>query len=352
MTKKDKMYLADISKDRNNNLDIMRFMAALMVIFSHALPISRGAAYADILSEWTDGRLSFGALAVGIFFVSGGFLIAKSAERKNNYADYFKARCIRIFPQLIFVTVVLALFAGPILSVLSPGEYYSSPGTWRYLLNGIFVLQHNLPGVFTENIYGATVNGPLWTLPVEFLCYIMCFMALKLGILSKKGFRFTILPAIIVGIISTCFASTFLITVIRPVMLFYIGMGMYVYRDKILMDDRLGILSCVLFAGCVLIKADMAAMYLFFPYMIYYLAFGLKYKCSNFGRRGEFSYGMYLWGWPAGQIVCMAAGGEMNWMLNAVLASVIAILLGVVNYYVVDCNINRLQKKISTGKQS
>lgn len=345
MTERNKTYLSEIAKGRNNNLDIMRFIAAMLVIFSHSVPISMGAERADAISEWTDGRLSFGAIAVGVFFVTGGYLIAGSAERKNTVKAFFKARCSRIFPQLIFVTVLMTFIVGPIISGLTMGEYYRSSGSWKYLLNSVFILQHNLPGVFDGNIYGNTVNGPLWTLPVEFMCYIMCFIAYKIRIMSKEVFKFTIPIAIIMAILSIISGNVFMITVLRPVILFYIGMGIYVYRSKIEINSLIGTISILLFIFCIFIKADSVAMYIIFPYMIYYIAFGLKYKFYNFGKRGEFSYGMYLWGWPVAQTICMIFGGEMHWLLNAVLTSIVASILGIVNYYVIDYNINRLQKK-------
>ena len=78
------MYLSELSRDRNNNLDIMRFLAAICVIISHAIPLSKGEEYADFISVYTSGSLSIGGIAVGIFFVAGGFLISKSMERVKN----------------------------------------------------------------------------------------------------------------------------------------------------------------------------------------------------------------------------------------------------------------------------
>ncbi len=340
------MYLSEFTKGRNNNLNILRFIAAVCVIVSHSIPLSRGGDYADGLSVYTGGRLSLGGVAVGLFFVTGGYLIAKSAETKKNFKNYFTARCIRIFPELIFVTVILALLAGPVFSVLTPSNYYKDMGTWKYLLNCIFVLQHNLPGVFVENIYGATVNGPLWTLPVEFMCYIMCFCAYKLKFFSQKKFKYTIPLAVLAGIISTCFFNTFMIAVIRPVLLFYIGMGMYVYRNKIVLEQKMGILSIILFIISILLKADIIAMYFFFPYMVYYIAFGIKYKYDSFGQKWEISYGMYLWGWPVGQTLCMLFGGQMNWVVNMILTLFIAIGLGGVNDYVVNRRIKKYTERV------
>lgn len=40
-----KIVLEEASQDRNNNLNILRFIAAVMVVFCHAYPISIGGGY-------------------------------------------------------------------------------------------------------------------------------------------------------------------------------------------------------------------------------------------------------------------------------------------------------------------
>ena len=75
------MKLSEITRGRENNLDFIRFWAAALVIFCHAFPISLGGENVDILGRLTGSQMHFGNLAVGIFFLYGGFLISKSAER-------------------------------------------------------------------------------------------------------------------------------------------------------------------------------------------------------------------------------------------------------------------------------
>lgn len=36
------IWVCDVIKGRDNNLDLIRFIAAMMVIFSHAFPLSLG----------------------------------------------------------------------------------------------------------------------------------------------------------------------------------------------------------------------------------------------------------------------------------------------------------------------
>lgn len=346
------MYLSELSKDRNNNLDVMRFIAAILVIVSHSIPLSMGEEYTDIISRYTDGMLSLGAISVGVFFVAGGFLISKSMERTKTAGTFFISRCIRIFPPLIFLVFITVFIMGPVITSLTWAEYFTDKNTYLYLLNMLLIPVHNLPGVFEENVYQYAVNGPLWTLPVEFICYVLCFIAYKMKLFQKKNFMFTLPMAAAVCLALIYLDNGFILSVIRPVLLFYIGFGLYVFRDRIKLTARYFWAAVLAFAVLIVMKCDFMAMILVFPYIIFYLAFGCKYKISNFGKYGEFSYGIYLWGWPVGQIICMLHGGTMNWFLNAAEVSVIAILLGIVSYYVVDRNVISYRKKIRLRKQS
>ena len=80
----------------------------------------------------------------------------------------------------------------------------------------------------------------------------------------------------------------------RPVLFFYIGMAMYVYRDKILLSRLYFLLSfavVILFMKIDFIDYDYI-MLLFLPYVFIYLAYGTRLKLYNFGNRYEISYGI------------------------------------------------------------
>ncbi len=347
------MTLKEVSADRNNNLDLIRFCAALLVILCHAYPISMGEGHMDLLGRITGGQIHFGNLAVCIFFLYGGFLIAKSAERLQTAGAYFKARVFRLFPCLIAVTFFLSFLAGPCLTTYSLGEYFSQKGTYLDLLNSIMVLTHNLPGVFEGNIYGQTVNGPLWTLPIEFLCYIMCFLIWGIGLLNEKWMKWTIplFAAGMIGLKLILDPQGLLVSALRPAGLFYAGMLYYVYRDKIRLYWQ-GALLCL----CALVFFTWrgfldVVIYVFLPYLLMYIGYGTRYKFSNFARYGEISYGIYLCGWPIQQVICMQFGGKMEPWLNFLLTLPIAVLCGYLLYRLVELPIARLQKK-STNSAS
>ena len=150
----------------NNNINALRFIAAFMVIFSHSfvlvnneLPLIFG--------------ISVGGVAVDIFFVLSGYLIAKSWSRDENILRYFLRRFLRIFPAL-FVIVLLTIFVlGPLTSNLSPEAYFANPDVYKYLLNAILIRNDYLPGVFENNPYPNAINGSLWTLTIEACMYLL-----------------------------------------------------------------------------------------------------------------------------------------------------------------------------------
>lgn len=209
-----------VSRGRANNLNAIRLLAATLVIASHSFALrfgTRGFDYEPLL-VLTRGTLSMGGLAVGYFFLYGGFLIARSAEAHPTAKDYLKRRTARIFPELIAVVFLCAFVLGPILSRLSVANYFLSSQTYLYLFNALLIPVHNLPGVFENNVYQYVVNGSLWTLPVEFACYILVFFSFKITKFKRRRFVWLFLPFSFVLAAYACVVYPSYATVMRPVL--------------------------------------------------------------------------------------------------------------------------------------
>ena len=63
--------LGDVARNRDNNLNLIRMIAALAVLVSHAYPIALGPDAVQPLQRLTGNTL--GGLAVAVFFVISGF---------------------------------------------------------------------------------------------------------------------------------------------------------------------------------------------------------------------------------------------------------------------------------------
>ena len=70
------MMLGDKLHGKNERLNGLKFIAAAMVIFSHAFSLN-GYDGKEWLNAITFGQIGFGSLAVGIFFFVSGLLVTK-----------------------------------------------------------------------------------------------------------------------------------------------------------------------------------------------------------------------------------------------------------------------------------
>lgn len=149
-----------------NSLDLLRLVAALLVLYSHQFALM-GQPEPSFFG-WT----SFGGAGITIFFFLSGLLVWSSWQRDPQPGRFFMRRSLRIFPALWVVVFCCVFLVGPAFSSLSVREYFPSPKAWFYLGTAFLIPGSTLPGVFAGNPYPLAVNGSLLTLPLEFMCYV------------------------------------------------------------------------------------------------------------------------------------------------------------------------------------
>ncbi|WP_454835901.1 acyltransferase family protein [Pseudomonas lini] len=177
--KKHTLTLGDMVNLRSNNFDLLRLGAALVVLIAHSFVLSGRPS-----STWSRMFLGYepGMLAVCSFFAISGFLIAGSLERRT-FSEYWQARALRIIPALAVTSFVTVLLLGPVFTVLPLKEYFKNYDTYHYLTNSIpYQTQFTLPGVFQDLPFAQSVNGSLWTIPIEAFCYLILALVFLWGV--------------------------------------------------------------------------------------------------------------------------------------------------------------------------
>jgi peptidoglycan/LPS O-acetylase OafA/YrhL len=329
--------LKKFESTRSNNLNLVKFIAALFVIISHAYPLCKGAEYNDILSDLSRNSIAFGSLAVAIFFMSSGFFVTKSLLKSKDSKKYLHKRFIRIFPPLWFTLIVCIVVCGLFFSTYSLGKYFLSSDFFKYCLNFILIPIHNLPGVFMNNIYPGVINGPLWTLPIEFVCYLVLLLAYKLNLVNKKSYKYVAL-LVIVAFVGINLIPLSIKGYIQPCFLFFWGSFYWIYRDKITMNNTYFLISLVAFVLLIVLGYGQVASFLFVPYLTLYIAFCLP-QCNNrLTSLGNLSYDIYLCGWPIQQMVISLFGGSMLVGMNILISIPLSILVGYITYSLVEKN--------------
>ena len=160
-----------VDANRDNNFSQIRLILAVLVVYSHAYYIS-GANYDPIAKVIP---YSFGWVAVTGFFFLSGALVFQAALRAKGVIAYARARVLRIIPGLWVMLVSTTL----VLLVTSNTAIYDVDMITRqslnYVINNalIFNPRYELLEIFADNPYPRTVNGSLWTLRFEIICYLI-----------------------------------------------------------------------------------------------------------------------------------------------------------------------------------
>ena len=110
------VYVGDVSSGRNNNLNLIRAVAAVAVLVSHAYPITLGGKAVEPLRTALGHTL--GTLAVFVFFFISGFLIARSFDQKRSLTGFTVARVLRLFPGLLASLLLVMLLLGSATTTL------------------------------------------------------------------------------------------------------------------------------------------------------------------------------------------------------------------------------------------
>ena len=149
------------NKERFYEIDLLRFLAALSVMFFHYT--FRGFA-ADNMSPLGFPHLAtffkYGSLGVDLFFIISGFVILLTAYNRDAIS-FTISRIIRIYPAYWFSVTLTAVV------ILLFGEGIFKIGLTQYLANltmihGYFDVKH--------------VDGVYWSLLIELKFYFLVFL--------------------------------------------------------------------------------------------------------------------------------------------------------------------------------
>jgi peptidoglycan/LPS O-acetylase OafA/YrhL len=324
---------------RRNNFDLLRFAFAFVVLLVHAH--ANSAAYElAIFSKY----LSSG-LAVKGFFVVSGFLIFMSYENSRSVAGYFGKRIRRIYPAYAFVILASALLGG-FFSSLPWSEYLSLPLLKYVAVNLVFLnfLQHDLPGLFVNNPLHA-VNGALWTLKIEVMFY--CLVPLAVMAFSRFG-RLPVLVAMYVGSVVYSEAmgalaaqsgSEFYLEFQRQlpgqVSFFVAGAAAYYYFEQL---NRYAVpLAAVALAAFVAqgILPWAAIQPLALGILVVYAACFFP-RLGNFGKYGDFSYGIYIIHSPVLQLLVAYGVFAVSAWLGLLVAIVLVLAAAVLLWHFIE----------------
>ena len=313
----------------SNNLDLIRLVCACLVIFGHAAVVVHDPRhpFGDPLSRWLnyEGVYS-GSIAVRIFFFISGLLVTDSLLRKRSAGGFILGRNFRVWPALIALLVATVYLIGPLVSSLTPAEYFADPATHRYLRDNLLLLflPHSyLPGVFVDNPHPIQINASLWTLTYEIGCYTTLLVLFVLKVLSRPWLCIAVASFILMeallpqSLIFPGMDDNFQVRYLP--LAFAMGALMAVFKEHVTLGPEALLVAAVLFLA---LKSTVVGQHLFFILLFLTSLYvsGLPWV-RKLRLRADLSYGTYLWGFLVQQILAsqfseLGYGFNLFWSLT------------------------------------
>ena len=300
-----------LDSGRSNNFDLIRFIAATMVIFSHSYWVT-GNQPNEPLGKLC-GIVNFGSLGLKIFFTISGYLITKSIYRQPTLGSFVWARILRIFPGLFFTAIFCTFIIGPICTTLPLNKYFTDSTVYSFVLR-MATLHGNfyfLPGVFQSNPGSTGVNIPLWTLPAELFMYF-CVLLWGAGLLLwKKQFKHLTLVPLIIIVYVFCWGIPYAPQLMNYISswgeLFFLGMICYLFSNKIILSLPLFGAMMVLFLALFHYRFALidSAFNIVLVYGLLIFSYHPKLQLKSFHKLGDFSYGLYIYAFPIQQLLAL-----------------------------------------------
>jgi peptidoglycan/LPS O-acetylase OafA/YrhL len=340
---------------KNNNFNFLRLLFAYLVIVSHSPVLIDQNESREILFQIT-GSYTFGRLAVDGFFLISGYLICQSYESSKTLFSYLAKRALRIYPAFIVCTLFCLYIFLPLTGnshLLKTIDFFTES---KYLLKSLALSTPYIEGV-SLNSNVKIINGSVWTIRYEFICYLMIPLIALLGLTKRR----VLVWAVSIMLIYIYFIANNLFIVIRNEAFlvirellrfsttFLIGICFYKFKDVILWNRHITItcLVCLISLTFLFPKFGGLGLMTFGAYLLFNFALNYKNKITeSIGSRNDISYGVYLYAWPI-QILFIHHVPDINpWMLTFNTVA-LATLLGFASWILIEKPFIQLKKRYS-----
>lgn len=321
---------------RPSGFDYVRIILASMIVVWHTVIVS----YGIDTQRWLvlGPSRPVWAMILPMFFALSGFLVSGSLERSRTIVGFLGLRVIRIFPALAVESTIAMAIIGGFYTSYPLQEYIANSELWSYALNMFGIVRYYLPGVFINNPT-TQVNAQLWTLPYELYCYILMSVIYIFGLYrSKKLLIFSCLAMQILVIIIIYFRTQIDEGTVRgPVLVLAFLYGAYLYRarDQIPYNTLLFFFSAVAMIGFLYLPIINAFSALPAAYVTIYL--GLQNPArSPMVSSGDYSYGIFLYGFPIQQAVSASLPDLRSWWANLFVSAPIITAVAYLSWHYIE----------------
>jgi peptidoglycan/LPS O-acetylase OafA/YrhL len=150
------------------NLDVLRALAVLLVLFAHSTPAMTFGS--EAIRDTIEVRV--GRFGVLLFFVHTALVLMMSLQRNSSTSRFYIQRIFRIYPLSIFLVAIVLYFHVPPM----PPKTFEWPHPARIVEN-LLLIQNFVAPLKSYSavrvIANNSLSSPLWSLPFEIQMYAL-----------------------------------------------------------------------------------------------------------------------------------------------------------------------------------
>ena len=334
------------NRNTGPGFDWLRIGLSILVILLHSFHTAYGSS-PYLAYNWSSPLWAF---VLPAFFGLSGFLVTGSAIRTSDVRVFLWFRGLRIVPALAVEVTISALILGPLVTTVPLGAYFSDPMTLEYFGNVVGWVHYALPGVFESNPRAGIVNQNLWTLHPELMCYAAMAACMIAGAVYSR--RLMTLLWIVLTVLGGAYnlatgvlelSGTFPSEIF--VYSFITGVVMYHWKDHIPLNRAIFVLSLV--TGYIVLKIE--GVTVFALPMVYYVMIYIgmtKFPRIKLLQSGDYSYGVYLYGYPIQQTIVFLLPDGQEWWTVFVLASILSLMVAAISWWCIEKPALRLKNLV------
>lgn len=338
-----------------NAFDLLRLLLALSVILAHGKLIG-GYGDFDFLSSITKGQSNFADFGILGFFGLSGYLITASFNNSKSIYSFISHRIIRIFPAYWVCLIITSFCIAPAIAYLGGQDlknfnFFESQGSLFYFINNFFlkINQWSVNNVLDKAYYNGSLNGSLWSLFPELMCYVLVlFLGITNIFKNSKwllliiGFYLCLIYALN-NVFAIKYGPTILILTpnLKLFCTFICGSIIYSYKEILFAKTRSQIAFCIF--SLFLLKfggfSVIAPFCITFCLILGFSLFSIKLKY-------DISYGMYIYSFPVQQLVSAYYKQSLPFLYFTIICVALTAMLAMLSCILIEKPAAIFRKKI------
>ncbi|GAB3933514.1 hypothetical protein GCM10027614_04540 [Micromonospora vulcania] len=273
-------------------------------------------------------------------------------------------------PRLWACLLVTAFVLAPLAALYENGNlngFWGHPeGPFDYFTTNMFASMEQFPisGLLADTPYGQVVGGPsafdgsLWTLRYDLAFYGIVGILVVTSVLRRSPRAVLVMTAICYALILRDFfdAPTWSARppqhgAIGPFpligafaadwtlmlgFLFLLGAAARLYAHRLPIHNKLAMAAGVVLVLSLWRGGFFAVGLPAFAYLVLFAAVALPKRLSAIGRKHDYTYGIYIYGFPAQQMIALLGGTRFGMLGYIVLSLLGTLLLAVPSWHLVE----------------